>query len=67
MAKKLSWRVAPELRFLLDQSVDEAERIATALKRDAARNAITEHAEGDVPADADPAADERAREEEDRA
>lgn len=67
MAKKLSWRVAPELRFLLDQSVDEAERIATALKRDAARNAIAEHAEGDVPADADPAADERAREEEDRA
>lgn len=38
MAKDLSWRVAPELRFLLDKSVDEAERIATALKRDAARN-----------------------------
>ena len=28
MAKKLSWRVAPELRFMLDSSVDEAERIA---------------------------------------
>lgn len=39
MAKKLSWRVAPELRFMLDPSVDEAERIASALARDAARNA----------------------------
>lgn len=35
--KKLSWRVAPELRFLRDESVDEAERIASALARDAAR------------------------------
>ena len=26
MAKKLSWRMAPELRFMLDSSVDEAER-----------------------------------------
>lgn len=39
MAKKLSWRIAPELRFMLDQSVDEAERIAGALARDAQRNA----------------------------
>lgn len=39
MTKKLSWRVAPELRFMLDSSVDEAERIANALARDAARNA----------------------------
>ena len=38
MAKKLSWRVAPELRFLLDTTVDEAERIAAALRRDAKRN-----------------------------
>lgn len=38
MAKKLSWRVAPELRFMLDSSVDEAERIASALARDAQRN-----------------------------
>lgn len=38
MAKQLSWRVAPELRFMLDKSVDEAERIATALQRDAERN-----------------------------
>lgn len=31
MARKLSWRVAPELRFILDTSVDEAERIGRAL------------------------------------
>ena len=42
MAKKLSWRVAPELRFMLDPSVDEAERIASALARDAARNSSSE-------------------------
>ncbi len=39
MAKKLSWRVAPELRFHLDESVDNAQRIAGALSADAARNA----------------------------
>lgn len=39
MASKLSWRVAPQLNFFLDKSVDEAERIAQALERDAARNA----------------------------
>lgn len=38
MAQKLSWRVAPELRFHLDTSVDEAERIAAALAADAPRN-----------------------------
>lgn len=47
MAKELSWRVAPELRFMLDKSVDEAERIATALQRDAARNAAGEPADAD--------------------
>ena len=31
LAKALSWRVAPELRFLLDRSVDEAQKIAAAL------------------------------------
>lgn len=41
MAKQLSWRIAPELRFMLDKSVDEAERIASALQRDAARNAAS--------------------------
>lgn len=39
MAKKLSWRVVPELRFHLDESVDNAQRIAEALSADAARNA----------------------------
>ena len=61
MARKLSWRIAPELRFLLDRSVDQAERIATALERDAARNKVDEPTDADVPADADPLADERAR------
>jgi ribosome-binding factor A len=31
MAKKLAWRVAPELRFHLDKSVDQAEAISQAL------------------------------------
>lgn len=39
MAKKLSWRVAPELRFRLDESVDNAQRIAEVLSADASRNA----------------------------
>lgn len=38
MAKELSWRIAPELRFMLDTTVDDAERIAEALRRDAKRN-----------------------------
>ncbi len=42
MARQLSWRVAPELRFILDNSVDEAERIASALERDAERNRASE-------------------------
>lgn len=42
MARQLSWRVAPELRFLLDKSVDEAQRIAEVLSADAQRNAAGE-------------------------
>lgn len=38
MAQRLSWRVAPDLRFHLDESVDEAEQIGRALNRDRARN-----------------------------
>lgn len=53
MAKELSWRVAPELRFMLDKSVDEAERIATALQRDAARNAAGERADAGEEIDGD--------------
>jgi ribosome-binding factor A len=30
--------VAPELRFMLDETVDQAQRIAEALERDAMRN-----------------------------
>lgn len=37
MARRLSWRVAPQLRFILDPSVDQAERIATALAHEAGR------------------------------
>lgn len=32
MGSKLTWRTAPELRFFVDGSVDEAERIARALE-----------------------------------
>ena len=37
LAKKLSWRTSPELRFFLDKSVDEAERIAKALEAERKR------------------------------
>ena len=37
LAKKLSWRTSPELRFFVDKSVDEAERIAQALQFERAR------------------------------
>ncbi len=37
LAKKLSWRTSPELRFFLDKSVDEAERIARALENERQR------------------------------
>lgn len=45
MAKKLSWRVAPELRFHLDESVDNAERIAHALNADSERNNVSQASE----------------------
>ena len=53
--------IAPELRFLLDKSVDEAERIASALERDAARNKVAAPTDSDVPADADIMADREAQ------
>lgn len=34
MGRKLTWRVAPHLRFFLDNSVDNAERIAIALSKE---------------------------------
>ncbi len=44
MAKKLSWKQAPELRFSLDRSVDDAEAVAMALnaERDRAREELVE-------------------------
>ncbi len=38
VARRLSWRVAPELRFVLDTTVDQAERIGAALAAEARRN-----------------------------
>ena len=37
LAKKLTWRVTPELRFILDESVDQAQKIATALAAEETR------------------------------
>lgn len=48
LAKKLSWRTSPELRFFLDKSVDEAERIARALETERQR----------MPQDDEPASEE---------
>lgn len=44
MAKKLSWKQAPELRFTLDRSVDDAEAVAMALnaERDRVRDEVVE-------------------------
>ncbi len=38
MASKLSWRQAPELRFILDTSVDNAQQVDALLKADRERN-----------------------------
>ena len=46
MAKKLSWRVAPELRFKLDTSVDEAVSIALNAERDRAQQQVVEETLG---------------------
>ena len=43
MAKRLSWRVAPELRFMLDQSVDTAQRISDALNSDPIKDMIADN------------------------
>lgn len=42
MGRKLPWRMAPELRFFLDKSVDQAERIAIAIQHERKRNAELE-------------------------
>ena len=46
MAKELTWRVTPELRFILDPSVDQAERIGKALAFEAERVSAPEEEEG---------------------
>ncbi len=51
MAKKLSWRQAPELRFSLDRSVDEAEAVAMALSAERERVRDEVVAEGAVDED----------------
>ena len=53
LARKLSWRTSPELRFFIDQSVDEAERIAVALESERSRFAemSNEEAEGEPEVD----------------
>lgn len=52
----LGWRVTPELRFMLDTSVDEAERITEALKEVPPTMGIPKDEEGRPlnPADAAP-------------
>ena len=53
LAKKLSWRTSPELRFFIDKSVDEAERIARALRNERVRMAESPEADsGDALAEA---------------
>ena len=42
MGKKLTWRVSPHLRFFLDKSVDNAERIAIALEKERKRHESAE-------------------------
>ncbi len=37
LAKQLSWRISPEIRFFRDASVDEAERINRALEEERKR------------------------------
>jgi len=58
MARELSWRVAPELRFMLDPSVDEAERISAALAADAQRNAESAALSEEAATDTEDAGDE---------
>ena len=48
MGRALSWRVTPELRFLLDPSLDEAQRISEAIARDAKRNARSNEADASM-------------------
>ena len=47
MAKKLSWRVAPELRFYRDSSVDAAEAVGKYIAEEKARRAVADKTIGE--------------------
>ncbi|MDR3052542.1 MAG: 30S ribosome-binding factor RbfA [Coriobacteriales bacterium] len=46
LGQKLGWRVTPELRFIIDTSVDQAERIQDALKASPATLLIPKDEDG---------------------
>ncbi len=47
MAKKLSWRVAPELRFMRDNSVDAAEKVGRYIAQENERQVVSEDTIGE--------------------
>ncbi len=51
LARKLSWRTSPELRFFVDKSVDEAERIAKALLSERDRISVESYDDDAVEGD----------------
>ena len=51
LARKLSWRTSPELRFFVDKSVDEAERIAKALLSERDRITVDVFDDGEAEGD----------------
>ncbi len=54
LAKRLTWRVAPDLRFHLDKTVDAAERVEAALNANRDRSA---EQSDDAASDADESSD----------
>ena len=58
MAKQLSWRVAPELRFMLDTSVDQAQRISEVLASGAKQAAEDGEGPDAAPSSGIPAEDD---------
>jgi ribosome-binding factor A len=57
LGQVLSWRTTPQLRFFIDESIDEGERIARTLAEDRMQHAST--AQSPVAGDSDAAARER--------
>lgn len=66
LGKGLGWRVTPELVFVIDTSVDEAERIAKALKNVPATLAIEKDEDGRPVSSEDEPAEDASEEDEDR-